>query len=106
MDLIPYKTAAAFSQYFKSDTWVHSRLSFRMAPIHASRLPGRSSETLNIVKPFSLNLRYCDISSGCVVRQGTHQLAQKSNNTYFPRNEESFMGNPDVSGCVKSLAIC
>src|SRR5688572_10822730 len=38
------------------------------------------------------------------MRQGLHQLAQKSTNTYLPLNEESEIGLPFTSDKVKSGA--
>ncbi|EDM34737.1 hypothetical protein PBAL39_14309 [Pedobacter sp. BAL39] len=39
------------------------------------------------------------------MRQGLHQLAQKSINTYFPLKEDNDISFPAVSGNVKSGAI-
>src|SRR6476659_4308822 len=63
-----------------------------------------SSETPNTVKFLSLNWLYAATTLGFSWRQGAHQLAQKSTNTYFPRNEERETCVPVVSGNVKSGA--
>src|SRR5688500_3663562 len=76
-----------------------------MAFIHLSFFPGWSSETLNTVKPLSLNLLNDFTRLGFSLRQGPHQLAQKSSRTYLPRKDDKLTGLSSVSFCVKSIAI-
>src|SRR5215471_4437520 len=44
-------------------------------------------------------------SAGFIARQGLHQLAQKSTNTYLPCNDESATAVPLVSACENSGAL-
>src|SRR5580658_3726593 len=76
-----------------------------MALIHASLSPGRSREMLRIVNGLSLYLWKAATTFGFSVRQGTHQLAQKSRRTYLPLNACKETGIPAVSFWVKSKAV-
>ena len=76
-----------------------------MACSHCSFCPGLSSDTPSTVKFLGLNFLKFATTFGFSWRQGPHQLAQKSSNTYLPRKEDSETGLPDVSACVKSIAI-
>src|SRR5688572_20188895 len=58
-----------------------------------------------MVKFLLLNLWYAATTLGFSMRQGPHQLAQKSMSTYLPRNEESATGLPVVSACANSIAL-
>src|SRR3954469_4834304 len=75
-----------------------------MAFSHRSRPLGRSSDTLNTVKPLSLYWLNAFTTFGFSARHGPHQLAQKSTNTYEPRNWKSETGRFDVSLWVKFIA--
>src|SRR5258705_13774764 len=57
-----------------------------------------------MVKFLFLNLLYAATTLGFSMRQGLHQLAQKSTNTYFPRKELSFISFPFTSGMAISGA--
>src|SRR5689334_15156361 len=63
-----------------------------------------SSDTPSTVKFLSLYVLYAFTTFGFSMRQGWHQLAQKSTNTYLPLNEERLTGLPLVSGREKSGA--
>src|SRR5690606_5208548 len=100
-----YSCTTGESQNCKSDTCGHcSNLSSWIAFIQSSFFPGRSSDTPKTVKFLSLNFSKAATTVGFSRRQGPHQLAQKSTNTYLPRNEESASSLPAVSGSVKSGA--
>src|SRR5829696_2741015 len=99
---ILYLAAASLLQNLRSLTCVHVRLSALIACIHDSFL--RSSDTPSIVKFLFLNFSWAATTLGFSMRQGPHQLAQKSTSTYFPRNDDSETGLPAVSFCVKSMA--
>src|SRR6266702_4718394 len=101
---MPYSLATALSQNFKSETCVQVSPSLWIAASQASFLPGWSSETPNTVNPFSLYFAKAFTTLGFSMRQGPHQLAQKSTSTYLPLNEESVTARPEVSFCVKSIA--
>src|SRR5690606_3609828 len=89
----------------RSDTCGHCPSpSSSMAFNQSSFLPGRSKETPNTVKFLSLNLLKAATTFGFSWRQGPHQLAQKSTNTYLPRNDDNDRLFPAVSGSVKSGA--
>src|SRR5688500_1499099 len=88
MDWTPYNLAAAFSQYFRSLTWVQVRLSLRMAFIQRSLSAERSRDTPSTVKPLSRKRLKLATTLGFSRRQGPHQEAQKSTSTYRPRKEE------------------
>src|SRR3954467_15305009 len=61
-----------------------------------------SSETPSMVKFLSLYLLYAATTFGFSMRQGLHQLAQKSISTYLPLNWESETFFPEVSACENS----
>src|SRR5471030_670928 len=63
-----------------------------------------SSDTPNTVKFLFLYWLYAFTTFGFSIRQGLHQLAQKSTNTYFPLKEESVIAFPSTSFWVKSIA--
>src|SRR4051812_43582959 len=75
-------------------------LSSLMAFFHFS--PLSSSDTPTTVKFLFLYLLYACNTFGFSARQGPHQLAQKSTNTYFPLKSANLTGRPSVLFCVKS----
>src|SRR5690606_7683095 len=98
----PYKSTTEDSQNLRSLTCSQVSPSSLIAFSHASLV--WSSETPRIVKFLSLNLLYAATRWGFSIRQGRHQLAQKSTSTYFPFKELSAKGLPLISGNTKSGA--
>src|SRR4051812_35090618 len=76
-----------------------------IALTHLSFSPCLSRETPRIVKFLSLNLLKALTTFGFSLRQGPHQLAQKSTSTYFPRSELSDICFPVGSGIEISGAM-
>src|SRR5882757_3991560 len=103
MELISYCCPTAFFHPFRSETWVHTKPSFSMAFNQFSFLS--SNEMLKMVKFFSLNVLNAFTTLGFSARHGLHQLAQKSTNTYLPLKSLNDTGLPDVSFCLKSIAV-
>src|SRR5258708_5588657 len=101
---MPYCLTTMLSQCFKSDTCSHVKPSSLIAFIQASFESRLSSDTPNIVKFLSLSSLYALIRAGLFSRHDAHHEAQKSINTYLPRNDDSFTGFPEVSYWVKSGA--
>src|SRR5436190_2786792 len=97
-----YICATAFSQYFRSLTWLQPSLSLSIAFTHASFVWSR--DTPKTVKFLAFNLLYTFTTFGFSILHVLHQLAQKSSNTYLPLKEESLTGLPSTSFCVKSKA--
>src|SRR5690349_10927521 len=81
-----YRTAALFSQNLRSLTCVQARLSVLIAFNQGSF--SLSSDTPKTVKFLLLNFLKVFTTFGFSIRQGRHQLAQKSTSTYLPRKEE------------------
>src|SRR5690606_40588048 len=98
-----YFTATSLPHPFKSLTCVHFNPSFLIASSQSSR--SSSSETPRIVKFLSLYFSKTFTRKGFSLRQGPHQLAQKSTNTYLPLNCARDTIFPAVSVCEKSNAV-
>src|SRR5450432_3023307 len=64
-----------------------------------------SSETPSMVKFFPLNSLYAFTTFGFSIRQGPHQLAQKSMSTYLPLKEEIEMSFPFGSAITSSGTV-
>ena len=64
----------------------------------------RSSETPRISNPFRAYLSYTRFTLGFSIRQGRHQLAQKSMSTYLPRSSLSAKVPPSGVCCLISGA--
>src|SRR4051812_30531794 len=103
MDFTKYCRAGSESKPFRSERWVHAfKWSFVIASSQSCLAPCLSSDTLTTVNPLSLYLLNIFTTLGFSFLQGTHQLAQKSRNTYLPLNPERLTNFPEVSGKVKS----
>src|SRR6266702_5040250 len=95
--LTPYSFPASLFHPFISDTCNQGMPSFAMASFHFPLLSSRDTDST--WKPLSLYNWYAFTTFGFSARQGPHQLAQKSTNTYLPRREERVMGLPSTSFC-------
>ena len=82
MLLMPNCCATAFPQPLRSLSCVQASISCCIAASQASRL--ESIETPSTVNPLDLYLLKAATTFGFSMRQGRHQLAQKSTSTYFP----------------------
>src|SRR3569623_287141 len=97
-----YNLATALFQNLRSDNCVHPPKRSALIAFNQENIaPGLSNDTPTIVKFLFLYLLYVLTTFGFSWRQGPHQDAQKSSNTYFPLNDERRTACPKVSVCSK-----